>query len=450
MELNFEFYKEVGPGASPDLVHFPNTQGQVFYTQSGQLYGIPTEKIEHGLWGDVELQEGINISPDKGISFFAVDALPGWGAVGGYKTGNLHKMIIYEFAWEMDKYLESGSISHRLENPISSFSLKLQNQENQNPQYAGNTAINEKSSLLSPGAKVSFGFSMGNSSIFEMGNFYVDRSNFSLGAETSSVSGRNLVGKALKDQTLDENHEFTLNNVNLVIEEMLKNANLEIFEYVVDSTNVRNSFKFKPNMSPLDALQEIFKGTSLDWEIRERMDGVIEVGENRRGYTYYRFKRNKDIFSRKVTRDDLDSYNRVCVHDRDFEIAIYRDVKVFTSWNLHANKTLYIQVPEGTRYAEANAFSKEAAKRLENVGKVEDFTGPFRPQIEPGDVAIIVEDSGEEELGLITELTHAFGKDGFYTNFTVDSGGVSGKGRLSDFISRITKDPTSSMVGYED
>ena len=116
---------------------------------------------------------------------------------------------------------------------------------------------------------------------------------------------------------------------------------------------------------------------------------------------------------------------------------------------LQANKTLYVNIPEGTSLFDAQNYANQIANSLQFVGKVESFTGPFRPQLVLGDEAVIVGDNGSNTLGLITEITHRFGKDGFYTDFTVDSGGRLGKGRLSDYIGKITKDKTSSSRIYE-
>lgn len=55
------------------------------------------------------------------------------------------------------------------------------------------------------------------------------------------------------------------------------------------------------------------------------------------------------------------------------------------------------------------------------------------------------------QLGLITEITHSFGKSGFSTSFTVDSGGSLGRGRLSDYIRMIGNErDTAGSVWYED
>ena len=59
-------------------------------------------------------------------------------------------------------------------------------------------------------------------------------------------------------------------------------------------------------------------------------------------------------------------------------------------------------------------------------------------------------DGDIESLGLITEINHNFGKQGFYTSFTVDSGGRLGRGRLSDFIGMINNKGTTGSIAYED
>lgn len=454
MQLNFEVVREVGNGSYPDLLNFANTQGQIFSVVGGKLHGKPTDKIHNGEWGNITFQDELDISPDTNISHFEVKILQGFGAIGGYKTGDTHKLIIYEFAFEMDKYLNAGSIKHSIDNPISSFTLSLENPLNENPEHPGNVAVNEGNSLLSPGAKIVFKFGVGDDlTEYEMGTFYVDRSNFKLLQETASVDGRNLIGKALKDQTLDEAHQVGLNYISVIIESFLKHGKLDMNQYLIESTGIRNSFEFKPNMDVLQALEEIFKAT-LNWKIRELVDGTVVIGSpSYAGFTSngtYTFYRDKDIFSRDIVRDDMGAYRRVCIHNSDFSLAVYRDVQSYSGWNLQANKTLYVQVPDGTRLSEATAYAAEVASRLESVGKIESFTGPFRPHLICGDEAVIVDEKGVASLGLITEITHNFGKGGFYTIFTVDSGGRLGKGRLTDYIGQITKDRGAGSIGYDE
>ena len=452
MELNFEVVKEVGTGSYPDLIHFANTQAQIFNIDSGKLNGMPSDKIDNGEWEDVDFQDEVNVSPDDNMTHFEVKVLPGFGIIGGYKTGDTHKLIIYEFAFEMDAYLNSGSIKHSIDNPISSFTLSLENPDLKDPEKPGNVALSEKSSLLSPGAKVLFKFGAGNEEAeFDMGTFYVDRSDFTLLSETANVDGRNKLGKVLKDQTIDENNEYWYDFVNEHIKTILEQSGLQNYEYMINNTDAKGWFNFSPNTTPLKAIETMLE-VLPQWKIKELTDGTITIGTGFETNGMYVFYRDKDIFSRQITRDDAEAYNRVCVHTNNFGKAAYRDVAVYQAWSLQAKKTLYVQVAEGLRYTDIENYADELALRLESVGRLESFSGPFRPHLIVGDEAVIVDEKGSKSLGLITEITHNFGKAGFYTDFTVDSGGSVGKGRLSDFIGKIAVNAMQqkSNAGWDD
>ena len=454
MQLEFEVLSEVGIGNYPDVVHFANTQAQVFYLQDGELFGQPTNRIDNGEWENATFQDESNASPDTGMSHLELKVLPGWGIIGGYKTGNFHKMIIYEFAWEMGQYLNNGSIKHS-NDPVSSFSLSLENPDLKDPEKPGNVAIGEEGALLSPGSKLVFKFSTGDTEEYELGTFYVDRSNLTLLSETASVDGRNLIGKALKDQTIDENNEYWYDNITNILTQILLSANLTAEQFLIENTSRQNWFNFDPTTTPYKAIEDI-RNLMVDWKIEELTDGTIVIGSP--NYPWfeksgiYNFYRNKDIFSRQITRDDAEVFNRVCVHTEGFGIAVYRDIEVYEGWKLQGKKTYYIKVAEGTRLAQIEEYADRLATQLGSVGKIESFTGPFRPHLMKGDEAIINNENGSKALGMITEVTHNFGKSGFYTNFSVDSGGKLGRGRLSDFIKRISVGDSGGVtnIGYND
>ena len=451
MELVFSTAGIVGKGKYPDFLQFPKTEGQLFYLFGEELHGKSSEKL-NGEYNSPNWLTPIKVSPDVTIKQMELQILQGFGVVGSYRTSDTHKLLIYEFAFEMGRYLNSGSIKHSMDTSISSFTLSLDNPLNENPEYQGNVAISEESSLLSPGSKVEFELVMGDSEPFPMGVFYVDRSNFSILSETVSVDGRNIIGKALGDQSFDEENSYPYMVLHETLKDILFRANISSDEMLVENTSTYAGYQFDENMSYLEGIMEILK--ALDgWQVKELVDGTVVIGSsNYAGFTRnttYTFHRGKDIFTRSIVRDDQEAYRRVCVHNQDFSVKVYRDVETYSGWNLQANKTLYVNVPEGTTAIDAQNYANQIALSLQYVGKIESFTGPFRPQLILGDEAVIVSDKGSYNLGLITEITHRFGKDGFYTDFTVDSGGRLGKGRLSDYIGKITKDKTSSSRVYE-
>lgn len=452
MELIFENLVNLASGSYPDVVQFYDTSAEIFSITAGDMLGIPIKKLD-GEYGSPQLETALDVSQDLDLAHLEIKTINGFGMAGSYKSENNHKMIIYEFALELEDYLENGTIKLTIDNPIVSTSLTLANPIDESSDKQLNVAISEKEALLSPGAKVRFLFGMGDGEDVEMGSFYVDRSDFSPLRPDVGVDGRNLIGKALSDQTLDENNQFGYQLIHLIIKSMFENANLSTDQFLIEETEAMNSFSFDPNTSVLDASKEIFKAL-INWKMEELNDGTVVVGSP--SFTHFTqagiftFNRGTDIFSRDITRDDMDAYRRVCVHTSDFSVKVYRDVASYTGWNLQANKTLYVSVQDGMIESQAIAYADELAIRLENVGKIESFTGPFRPHLMPGDFAHIISESGTEDIGVITEVTHSFGKQGYKTDFTVDSGGRLGKGRISDYISKITQQHSAGSIGYEE
>ncbi len=452
MKLTFTEIQEVANGKYPELLHFFDNEAQVLFLRNGELYG-KISNTPMGDWNNREFEDEIKIGFDKNMEKLELSSMPEFGVFGCYRTGNIHKLIIYEMQIDISSYLNSGNIKHSISSPIATFSLNLENPKNTNPEYRGeNVLISEDFSHLYPGSKLVFKFQMGDSEDYEMGSFYVDRSSYSVLLENVGVDGRNLIGKALKDQSFGNDNTFSFNILTEIIRKILIDANINPYKILIENTSKKSGFTFQPNMECLVGLEEVFKAT-LNWKIEELTDGTIVVGSpTYTGFTRrdrFEFYRDKDIFGREITRDDMNSYRNVCVHDKDFNIKIFKDVIGYTGWNLKSKKTLYVEVPEGTIATDAEEYANELALRLSNVGKIETFTGPFKPYLLIGDEAVIINKNGSEELGLVTEINHRFGKSGFYTDFTVDSGGSIGKGRLVDYINQITKERKTSSRTYE-
>jgi hypothetical protein len=454
MQLSFEEVAVVGSGNYPDFVEFERTEGELFFLDGGKMYGTPTEKL-HGYFDSPVWLDTHEIGPvgDTGMTNLELKTLSGFGIVGSYTTPTTQKLLIYEFQHDMSRYLSSGSIKHSIDSPISTFSLTLDNPIDKETEFEGPVVLNEHQGLVSPGAKVIFRFTMGEDASVDMGVFYVDDTDFKVRSDTASLNGRNLIGKALKDQTINEEGHTPYTIVSEIFEEFLRYANLLNDQYIVQTSGEYRRYEFEPNKDILACMEEMFK-TLVTWKIEELVDGTIVIGESDfSGFpsrSTYQFQRDKDIFSRNIKMDDAEAYRKVCVHDKDWVVRVYATVDAYTGWNLQSNKTLFVSVPEGTSTTNATAIANELALRLKNVGKVETFEGPFRPQLLVGDSAVIVDSNGQNTLGLITEVVHSFGKSGFKTTFTVDSGGRLGRGRLKDFIEKINRSASAGSIAYED
>lgn len=454
MELIFEEVAIVGSGNYPDFVQFERTEGELFFLSGGEMFGTPSEKLDGDFSNPVWL-DAKEVGPvgDTGMTNLELKTLSGFGIVGSYTTTTAQKLLIYEFQHDVSRYLNGGSIRHSIDSPISTFSLTLDNPVDKETEYDDEVILNERKGLVSPGAKVIFRFTMGDDEPVDMGVFYVDDTDFKVRSETASANGRNLIGKALKDQTVNENGYTGYKTITTIFEDFLFYANLLNYQYIIQNQSEKRRYTFDPNKDILGCMEEIFK-TLVTWKIEENVDGTILIGEsNFAGFptrSTYEFLRGKDIFSRNIRMDDAQAYRKVCVHDQNWEIQVYAVVEGFSGWNLQSNKTLFVSIPEGISEANATAIASELAIRLQNVGKIETFEGPFRPQLLVGDSARIVDSNGATTLGLITEITHNVGKSGFSTTFTVDSGGRLGRGRLSDYIEQINRRTSSGTIAYED
>ena len=97
MQLNFEIIKEVGSGNYPDLIQFADSQVELCSVNKGQLTGAsstePTElDLEH-----LSFREKENLLPDLNVTDLEVNFVPDFGAIGGIKTPDEHKLLIGRF-----------------------------------------------------------------------------------------------------------------------------------------------------------------------------------------------------------------------------------------------------------------------------------------------------------------------------------------------------------------
>ena len=296
-----------------------------------------------------------------------------------------------------------------------------------------------------PQSTIKLAFKAGDSAPYPMGIFYADKSQYKVGSAGTKIDGRNSIGKYLKDQSFDERCNYPSQAVSTMLESMLSGAGLT--KYYVQPNLTQMGMDFAPNKNILDGIEEILQYLPA-WQMREEVDGTVVIGDRADSHftqpSRYTFQRDRDIFSREVVTDDRSIYGRVCVHTEDFTVRVYRPVTSDLGWTPPAQKTLYQTVPEGTTSMEAATIANNLADSMANSGKIETFVCAFRPQIIPGDEAEILEaDKSKTMLGVITQVKHSFGVQGFFTEIVVDSGGRVGKPRFKDIVSAFTPPPAS-------
>lgn len=111
-----------------------------------------------------------------------------------------------------------------------------------------------------------------------------------------------------------------------------------------------------------------------------------------------------------------------------------RVVKHEYDWEYAANKTYFLELPDNTDLEEMKEVADYLVDRFSKVGRVEDFDSIFAPYIICGDRVEVIQNNKRYELGTLTSADHSFGRNGYITKFTTDSGGYKGRDRISDLI----------------
>lgn len=514
MQLTFEHLQTVASGAQPAAIHtaenivqviFVGANGSIYATEASTPMGEWSERVfatPYMVCGDV----GIEHMKLKYIdsSLFAVwknDAED--GEVVPYQENVDHnyrqRLAVWATRQIITDYLADGSLELSMDDPVARINITFEN-----PNYI---LSYEEDSILAPGVNMILFFTSGDSDRYPMGRYFVDKNDMSVDEATTNVEGRNTIGKLLKDQTFNENGYYPKQNLKTLSESILEEAS--VINYWVATTAEERGMKFPPDMNFMEGITELLKTISA-WKIQEDLSGEIGIGPKSDAQfpqpSTYIFKRNEDIFSRSVARDDQDTYARVCVKaegagsattgtvtvgilnirpdpstanpplgvlttndiinitqdlgngwlkmsygeiPEGYVWAAYVSVSKTTTGDFYAysdvdfrfvmgrHKTLHVTAAKETSAEDAQTYADELAGLLGSVGIIESFSGPFRPYLWPGDSARIIGET-TKLLGTITSIRHKFGKSGFFTEFTVDSGLVAGKTKISDYINKIT------------
>jgi hypothetical protein len=451
VELIFETPQTVYSGLNPDMMHVPDNSVWAFKVEDGRLKGYSIENPAGDInWDALTVGDFTISTKDKEISLMRLKNIPRVGIFGTWLQSEVtedevvisperHRFAIWGSTTDVSKYLDSCTIELNDGSPVASIQMNLQNPKQ--------ILSGEENTVVVPGMRIELFLTLGDSDEYPMGVQFIDRLNMGAGQEILSVEGRNITGKLLKDQTLDDDITFTKKVYRENVVELLDNAGITDYSVQPAPGEIDDweyGIQFEPSMTMLDALYDLLQA-SLNWKAIETLEGELVVGstasfEDIQVNSKYTFNRGSDVFSRSIVRDDDEAYSKVCCYyETDTDPAYeYAAVDNDADWEIPANKTLYVQLSKNTLTADAQAIAADIADRINKAGKVETFSSPIRPHILPGDEAEIVSDSGLTLLGVITTVRHTMGKDGFMTEFTVDSGGRMGKPKIKDYISNLS------------
>jgi len=465
MELTFEYNAYLGSGINPAAIHLPDNSVYLFAVDAGRLKAQKWTPDPGDLpWATPVFGDAFIATRDKSLSLYRMKNVPRVGMFGAWHQDAVmdgetvimperQRFAIWDALNDITNYLESGEIRMDLYNIVASASFTF---KNPSQHLSGET-----NSRMTPGNKIELFFTAGDSADYPMGVFYCDRIDMTAAGETITVDCRNISGKLLKDQTLDEDNTYLPMPFSDVLEAYLTAAGITNYDVQpsVGEAPWSPGFEFTPDMDKLTAFFGMIQN-SVNWVARETLDGQIIAGST---VTYqpiidlnskYTFNRGSDLYSRGVTRDDNDVFSRVCYQSKqsatettpETTIRAYANVLHAFEWAYAPNKTIYLTAPDDTVLAELQDLADALASRMAYSGIIEQFSGPFRPHIIPGDEAEIIADDGTHLLGLITTVNHSFGTGGFSTSFTVDSAGVIGKPQLRDLIEKVSGKGQNSSI----
>ena len=249
------------------------------------------------------------------------------------------------------------------------------------------------------------------------------------------------------ESTFDDISELS-GTIKAVTEQIFILAGIQ--NYRIEENNSERTHEFKPNQSFLSGLEQIF--AYYNWKLVEMPNGELIAGtasfiSNYLSNSYYSFD-SGELFKRRTKRSSDATYTKVRVTGKDIDgndlNPVTVEVKNYTNWALPTNKTYHTTVNDGYTQSELQNYAEELAESLRYVGVGEDFTGALKPQLLVGDVAgSLNEDGTMTILGIVTSVKHRFGKQGYFTDFSTDSGGI-----VIDSRSNIVTVTKNNLNGY--
>lgn len=422
--LVWDFYRAVGSASGlGGTVEYYEESGQSIWLDANGM-ATETTTVEDGHWDGTTWSEDIAILPDD-HGALSLDHPSNGVLYGAALRGGQLWFYRYVYAMDIGDLVRSGSWKASNDSAISQLSMQLAN--------ISNDLFSVETTLFQPGARLSLAVVMGDSAPYDIGVAHLDEVTFDPLSETVSLSGRNQTGYYLKDQTFGANNAWP-GTGKTAVEDILKFAGIK--KYSVGPSTAKWTWTFDAKKTILGGLEEIgawFAG----WEVRELPDGLVVVGypawiaANYQATGYYQLNVGREVTRRRTRKSADAAYCQVYVTGKGQDGAeltpAVADVDNFAFWALPAHKIYYDTAPNGLTQEELQSYADDLAERLQYVGMVDSFTLPFmQPQLLIGDVVQVYQTGDTEavSLGTITSLTHTFGKAGFSTAFTVDSGGA--------------------------
>lgn len=444
--LVWSFYRQVGADSSAHVVgnvHYYDEWSQTIFLNGGVK--TRTAEVPDGHWRDSTLSDPSSFIDHASYHAMGIDHPVNGVLYGAASDGETLTFLRYIYGMDLSHLMDSWSWVTQSDSPIAQFSGAVQN--------IGVDIFTDDTTLFQPGARVSLSVRVGSSQSYSIGVTWLDECDYDISNETVDISARNTIGYYLRDQTFDNWTHYS-GESSTIIQNILIHAGVSKFK--IQPGTGTHPFVFDPSDTMLDGILEMcayYTYTDKEWKILELPDGTVCIGydywfDDLLPNGYYSFDEGKDIFKRRTSKLADGSYTAIRVTGKDTDGAALTPVTVtvtnFPYWSLGTHRTKHIAAPDGMTQEELQAWAETQAQKLQYIGIGEDFTGPFRPQLLVGDVAEVVDGDVATGLGIITEVRQTFSRrNGYKTEFSVDSGGV-----VTDGASYTVYSRTAELNGF--
>lgn len=416
------------------VAHYYDEDSQSLWLSSGIKTNVAN--IPQGHWKTATPEDTIDIGTPAYTSLELDHAYN--GVLFGVATlGSSLVYLRYVYAIDCSDLIASGNVSYSNDNSNVQIKSNIMNIKSE--------LFNSESTVFQPGARVTLKILAGNEYPLDLCIAYLDSVDFNNRSNTVPISGRNNIGYKLMQSTFDEDFTWT-GKPQEIAQRIASLAGVK--KLVIQSIDESREFEFKANqtlMSGLEKICDLYPG----WKILELPNGSIVMGyrnfvNNYQGTGYYVFEQGS-VFKRKTKKSSDAAYTKVRITGKDSDgndlTPVVVPVNNYRQWSLPTNKTYHETLPDGFSQEEAQAYAEMLAESIQYVGIGEDFSGSFQPQLCIGDIAAIDNGDGTlNSLGVVTSIKHSFGKSGYSTDFSTDSGGLLMEPLdLEDSIETVTR-----------
>lgn len=409
------------------VAHFYDETAQDIFTLSGGMYTRLTTPTD-GHWRDNELS-----SPSQAIDSTVYSRLDLDHPVNGTLyfaaiVGGQLRFMRYVYAADISNICDSVTHTQQIDNPVTQITANIKNVDND--------WFDSEATLFNPGARMTLGVSYGSGAVYPLGVAYLDDCTHDPQSATVPVSGQNAIGFYLKTGTFGSDAGTYTGDYDTLMKRIMGWAGVRKYNIMDGSGNVNLVAKASDTfLSAIDHFHNVtYYNASLPMAIRETADGTVVAGycswlDTYLPPSYYTFSVGKEVFKRKTKKTADAAYSGVYVTGKAADNTDLAPVQVavnnYAFWYLPSHKYKHITAPATINtQAALQWYAEKQAEALQYVGIGEEFTSPLRPQLLVGDVAELDNDGTGVTLGIITEVRHAMGANGFTTMFSVDSGGV--------------------------